>query len=179
MLGMIRRSRASIAAARKRSAWGWPSSGSWLKNAASTSGREHLELDLERPFLVAPVDRQDAVGRDVRDRLGVIEVVAVFQPLPFGDLGLGGGDLARLPDDPADRVADGRQLADRLGQDVADPFEDLLDRVDPFLGVEELRAAAARSVRVSSRFQIRNASGSRPSSRASDALVFFLGLNGR
>ena len=101
-------------------------------------GPGDLELDLERAFLVAPVDRQDAVRRDVGDRLGVVEVVAVLQPLAFGDLGLGRDDLARLPDDAADRVADGGQLADRLGQDVADPFEDLLGGLEALLGVEEL-----------------------------------------
>ena len=40
-------------------------------------------------------------------------------------------------------------------------------------------AAAIRSVSVSSRFQIRTASGSSPFSRASEALVRFLGLNGQ
>ena len=40
-------------------------------------------------------------------------------------------------------------------------------------------AAAARSVSVSSRVQIRNASGSRPFSRASEALLRFFGLNGK
>ena len=112
---------------RKKSAWGWPSSGKLSKTARLEVGPRDLELDLERPFLVAPVDRQHAVGRDVRDRLGIVEVVAIFEPLALGDLGLGRDDLARLPDHPADGVADGGQLADRLGQDVADPFEDLLD----------------------------------------------------
>ena len=49
-------------------------------------GPRHLELDLERPFLVAAVDRQHAVGRDLGDRLGVFEVIAVFQALTLGDL---------------------------------------------------------------------------------------------
>ena len=94
------------------------------------SGAGDLELDLERPFLVAAVDRQDAMRRDVRDRLGVVEIIAVLQALAFGNLGLGGDDLAGLPDDPADRVADRGHLADGLGEDVADPFEDLLGRVE-------------------------------------------------
>ena len=71
-------------------------------------GPGDLELDLQRPFLVAAVDRQHAVGRDLRDRLGVVEVIAVFQALALGDLALAGDDLAGLPDDPADRVADRR-----------------------------------------------------------------------
>ena len=139
MLGSSRRSSASSAALRKNSAWGWPSSGSWCERRRFQVGPRDVELDLERPFLVAPVDRQHAVRRDVRDRLGVVEVVAVFQPLPFGDLGLAGDDLAGLPDDAADRVADRGHLADRLGEDVADAFEHLLDGLDPLLGVEELR----------------------------------------
>ena len=49
-------------------------------------GPGHLELDLQRAFLVAAVDRQHAVGRDLRDRLGVFEVIAVFQALALGDL---------------------------------------------------------------------------------------------
>ena len=49
-------------------------------------GPRHLELDLERAFLVASVDRQHAMGRNLRDRLGIVEVIAIFQPLAFGDL---------------------------------------------------------------------------------------------
>ena len=101
-------------------------------------GPGDLQLDLQRPFLVTPVDRQDAVRGDVGDRLGVVEVVAVLQALPLGDLGLGGDDLAGLPDDPADGVADGGQLADGLGEDVADPFEHLPGVLDPLLGVDVL-----------------------------------------
>ena len=119
-------------------------------------------------------------GGMLRDRLGVGEVVAIFQPLAVGNLGLGRDDLARLPDDPSDGVADDRQLVDRLGEDVADAFEDLLGRSRaPSRRLTYSWAAASRSVRVSSWFQIRRASGSRPLSRASEALVFFLGLNGR
>jgi hypothetical protein len=142
-------------------------------------GTQDLELDLEGAFLVAPIDREHAVGGDVRDRLGVGEVVAIFQALAFGDLGLGGHDPARLPDDATDRLAHGGYLADGLGQDVSDPFEDLLGGRRSFSGATSSAAAAFRSVRVSSRLQMRSASGSRPLSRASDALVFFFGLNGR
>ncbi len=112
----------------------------------SRSGRETVELDLQRPFLVASVDRQHAVGRDVRDRLGIVEVVAIFEPFALGDLGLVGDDLAGLPDHPADRVAHGGQLADRLGEDVAHPFEDLLDRVELLLGIERTPGPAALQV---------------------------------
>ena len=143
-------------------------------------GPGDLELDLQRAFLVAAVDRQHAVGRDLRDRLGVFEVIAVFQALALGDLRLAGDDLAGLPDDLADGVADHGHLADRLGEDVADPLQDLLDRVDALLGVDEfLRRRRRTSVSVSSRVQIRRARGSSPRSRASDALVRFLGLNGQ
>ena len=180
MLGSSRRSSASSAGGAEELGLGVPFQRQLREGRRLQLGPGDLELDLERPFLVAPVDRQDAVGRDVGDRLGVVEVVAVLEPLALGDLGLGRDDLAGLPDDAADRVADGGQLADRLGQDVADPFEDLLGGVELLLGVERTPAAAAvRSVRVSSRFQIRRASGSSPLSRASDALVFFLGLYGR
>ncbi len=97
-----------------------------------------FELDLERAFLVGPVDRQDAVRRDVADRLGVVEVVAVLQPLPFGEvLALGGHDLAGLPDGATDRVADDRQLVDRFREDVADAFQHLLDGLQPLLGREK------------------------------------------
>ena len=78
------------------------------------------------------------MGRDVGDRLGVGEVVAILQAPRLGDVGLGRDDLAGLPDDPADGVADHGQLVDRLGQDVADAFEDLLGRLELLLGVDEL-----------------------------------------
>ena len=100
-------------------------------------GPRDLELDLQRAFLVAAVDRQHAVRRDLRDRLGVVEIIAVLEALALGDLALAGDDLAGPPDDLADRVADGGHLADGLGEDVADALEDLLDGVDPLLGVDE------------------------------------------
>ncbi len=49
----------------------------------------------------------------------------------------------------------------------------------PFSALTNSWAAAAKSVSVSSRVQTRKASGSSPRSRASEALVRFLGLNGR
>ncbi len=52
-------------------------------------GPRHIEPDLERPFLVTPVDRQHAMRRDLSDRLGIIEIVAILEPLALGDLGLG------------------------------------------------------------------------------------------
>ncbi len=91
-------------------------------------GPRHLELDLERAFLIPAVDREHAMRRDLGDRLGILEVIAVFQALTFGHFRLGGDDLAGLPHDLADGVADHGHLADRLGEDVADPFQDLLDR---------------------------------------------------
>ena len=101
-------------------------------------GARDLQLDLERAFLVPPVDRQDPVWGDVGDGLGVVEVVAVFQPFAVGDLGLAGHDLAGLPDDPSDGVANGGEFADRLGEDVADAFEDGLGSLHALLGVDEL-----------------------------------------
>ena len=115
----------------------------------------------------------------MRDRLGVGEVVAVLQPLALGDLGLGRHDPARLPDDAADRLADGGDLADRLGQDVADPFEDLLGGREVLLGGDHLGRGGVQIGQGPSRLQMRIARGSRPRSRASDALVFFFGLKGR
>ena len=89
MLGRSSRSRASIAAARKNSACGMAFQRELAEERGLELGPRDLELDLERPFLVAAVDRQHAVRRDVRERLGVVEVVAVFQALALGDLGLG------------------------------------------------------------------------------------------
>ena len=62
-----------------------------------------LQLDLQGVFLLAAVDGQDAVRRDVADRLGELEVILVLQPLPFGEfLALGRAQLARVPQDGAD-----------------------------------------------------------------------------
>jgi len=77
--------------------------------------------------------------RNLGDRLGIFEVIAVFQTLPFGHFRLGGDHLTGLPHDLADGVADHGHLADRLGEDMADPFQDFLDRLDPFLGIDEFR----------------------------------------
>ena len=100
-------------------------------------GPGHIEPNLERTFLVAAVDGQHAMRRDLGDRLGVFEIIAVFEALPFGDLGLGGDDLAGFPHDPAHRVAHRGHLADGLGEDVADAFDDLFDRIDALLGIDE------------------------------------------
>ncbi len=99
----------------------------------------HLELDLERAFLVAAIDRQDAMRRDVPHGLGILEIVAVFEALALGQtLALGRDHLARLPDGAADRLADDGELVDRLGEDVPHAFEDLLGRLQAVLGVDEL-----------------------------------------
>ena len=66
-------------------------------------GSGQVEADLERTFLVTSVDGEHAVRRDLRDGLGIIKIVAVFQALAFGDLGLGGDDLAGLPHQAANR----------------------------------------------------------------------------
>ena len=71
-------------------------------------GPRDIEPDLERTFLVAAIDRQNAMRRDLSDRLGVVKIVAILEALALGDLGLGGDDLAGLPDDLAHRVADRR-----------------------------------------------------------------------
>ena len=57
-----------------------------------------LQLDLQGVFLLAAVDGQDAVRRNVPDRLGELEVVLVLEPLPFGELlALGRAELAGVP----------------------------------------------------------------------------------
>ena len=99
----------------------------------------NFQLHLQRAFLVAAIDRQHAMRRNVAHGLGVFEVVAIFQALTFGEVfALGGDDLARFPDGAADGFADDRQLVDRLGQDVADAFEHALDGLQPLLGRDEL-----------------------------------------
>ena len=57
--------------------------------------------------------------------------------MPFGDLGLGRDDPARLPEEAANGVTDGCHLADGFGQDVTDAFQDLLVRFEGFLGIDE------------------------------------------
>ena len=64
-------------------------------------GPRDIDPDLERTFLVAAIDRQNAMRRNLGDRLGVIKIVAILEPLALGQLGLGGDDLAGLPDDLA------------------------------------------------------------------------------
>ena len=64
-----------------------------------------IEPDLERAFLVAPVDGENSMRRDLSDGLGIVEIIAVLEALPFGNLGLGGDDPAGFPDEPANRVA--------------------------------------------------------------------------
>ena len=78
------------------------------------------------------------MGRDVDDRLGVVEIVAIFEALALGNLRLGGDDLAGLPDDPPDGVADVGKLTDCLGEDEPDPVEHLLGRFEFALGIDEL-----------------------------------------
>ena len=63
-----------------------------------------LQLDRQGVLLLAAVDGQDAVRRDVADRLGELEVVLVLQPLPFGEfLALGCRQNAGVPQDGAQR----------------------------------------------------------------------------
>ena len=101
-------------------------------------GPRHLKLHLERTFLVPPIDRQHPVRRDMSNRLRVFEVVAILEPLAIGNLSLGRDDLTGLPNHPSHRVTHHRQLADRLRQNVPNPFEHLLDGLDVFLGVHKL-----------------------------------------
>ena len=75
--------------------------------------------------------------RDLGDGLGIVEIIAILEALPFGDLGLGGHDLAGFPDEPANRVAHGRHLADGFGEDVPHALEHLLARFEPFFGADE------------------------------------------
>ena len=51
-------------------------------------GPREIEPDLERTLLIASIDGEDAVGRDLGDGLGVVEIIAIFEALPFGDLRL-------------------------------------------------------------------------------------------
>ncbi len=75
--------------------------------------------------------------RNLRHRLGIVEIVAVLEALPFGNLGLVGHDPAGFPDQPANRVPYRGHLADGFGQYVADPFEHLLTRFNASLGIDE------------------------------------------
>ena len=100
-------------------------------------GPRYIESDLERTFLVATIDRQNSMRRDLRDRLGVVKIVPILEPLPLGNFGLAGDDLAGLPDDLADGIAHRGHLADGFREDVADPFEHLLDRFEALFGVDE------------------------------------------
>ena len=124
-------------------ALGMPFQGQLAEDRALDVLAGQLEFDLENRFFIAAVDRQDAVRRDVIDRFGVVEIIAEIESLSLGDVvGLGGDDLTGLPDDAARGVANLGKFADRLGQDVADPFEDFLRRVEFFLGVDELGGGA-------------------------------------
>ena len=111
--------------------------GKLMEKGGLELGTGDLEPDLQRPFLVSPVDRQHPVRRHLRKRLGIIEVIAILQALSLGNISLAGGDLGGLPDHLAHGVAHGRHLADGLGQDVADTFENLLGRIQPLFDADE------------------------------------------
>ena len=111
--------------------------GKLMEKGGLELGAGDFEPDLQRPFLVSPVDRQHSVRRHLRKRLGIIEVIAILQALSLGNISLAGGDLGGLPDHLAHGVAHGRHLADGLGQDVADTFQDLLGRLQSLFGADE------------------------------------------
>ena len=76
-----------------------------------------FQADLQRPFLVTTVDGQNPMRRELGKRLGIIKVVAVLKPLTLRNVSLAGHDLAGLPDDLADRVANRGHLADRFARE--------------------------------------------------------------
>ena len=97
-----------------------------------------LQLRRQGAVLLAAVDGEDAVRRDLANRLGELEVVFVLQPLALRELvALARRQPTRVPENqPEDRTHVGR-LGDHLGDDVPGAGEDVLDRVELLLGVDE------------------------------------------
>lgn len=115
--------------------------------------------------------------RNVADRLGELKVVLVIEPLILGQLFvLRGAELAAVPQHDPGGGADVGRLGDHLGQNVLRALQDFFRRVQALLRVDQRRQhlgeVGDRGVAVPHR----QASGSRPLSRASLARVFFLGL---
>ncbi len=97
-----------------------------------------LHLDRQRVFLLAAVDRQDAVRRDVAHRLVELEVALVLAALTFGEFfALGRADFAAVPQHVADGGAHVGRLGDLLGEDVADAGQHVLGGVQLLLGVDQ------------------------------------------
>ena len=140
--------------------------------------RAAVEFDLEDEhlFLGAAADGEHAVRWDFR---GWFPVIGVHLELAFGVLRTIDGAAhhdALLEHVLAEELAKVGVLADPLGDDVARAFERLCRRSDPLLRIDEGgREFLERQARGLLRPQ-NWASGSRPLSRAIDALVRRLGL---
>ena len=80
-----------------------PGSGSGSRSSATRRpvSESHSSFTVSGVLLLAAVDGQDAVRRDVADRLLELEIVLVILPLPFGQFfALGRGQSCRCPTAP-------------------------------------------------------------------------------
>src|SRR5262249_27709690 len=104
--------------------------------------------------LLAAVDGENAVRRNLTGGLLELEVALVFQALRFAELlVLRGLDLAELPENVAHRGTNLRRLRDHLRQDVLDAKAGGVRRGDAALWIDEagqdfVEAAGGRGIAV-------------------------------
>ena len=122
---------------------------------ALAGGGIPLELHRQGVFLLAAVDGQDAVRRDVADRLAELEVILVIQPLPFGEfLALGGTELAGVPQDGADMPRTSADSAIISARMCCTPASTSSGVVSSFSGLTIAGSTSARLPTAGSPFQI-------------------------
>ena len=161
---------------RMNSACGWSSRGKlvqgWpLLHLGPALGRQlKLRQSIHQAiiFLLAAVDRQDAVRRDVPDRLGELEVILVVAPLPLGEFfALGGGRACRCPRGRRGRPRGRRPFRRSCSAMMCPtPASTSSGVFSSFSGLSRSAAISARLATAGSRFQTAAANGSRPRSRA-------------